>query len=488
MIAKKYLYGASVQGIQQFIFKTNKLVEIAGASELVENICTGLFRNFLGEKNFNKGELIIGAAGSIKYLFSDEDICRKTFLEFPKVAREAAPGITVSQAVVEVDGDDLSKALSELESKLRAQRNYQPRSITLGLMGLKRSRQSGLPAVKVMGEDYADAATIAKKGAAELLALSRQALRSDITYDDITHDISSWEGKNNWIAVCHADGNGLGSVVKVLSADKDKYAEFSKKLDQSTKAAAKSAFAYISEKHDGFKNQMIPIRPVVLGGDDFTVICRGDIALEYIKVFIERFEAETEANLGHLLKLCGKTKLSASAGIAFIKSSYPFSFAYELAENLCSVAKEDSRELSSIMFHKVQDSFIEDYKDIVARELQIRKADISFQFGPYYVTSPKDSTKWTVDKLLEICGSLQGETGNTVKSGIRNWLSLLSKDKNMAEQKLDRMKAIVRDKSGDYEKIILEATTKVGNSVPAYDILAINTILSQETKDKDTKE
>lgn len=34
----KYLYGASVQGIQEFIFKTNKLKEIIGASKIVEDM------------------------------------------------------------------------------------------------------------------------------------------------------------------------------------------------------------------------------------------------------------------------------------------------------------------------------------------------------------------------------------------------------------------------------------------------------------------
>ena len=34
----KYLYGAAVQGIQGFIFQTNKLRDIVGASELVERI------------------------------------------------------------------------------------------------------------------------------------------------------------------------------------------------------------------------------------------------------------------------------------------------------------------------------------------------------------------------------------------------------------------------------------------------------------------
>ena len=38
MTKPKFLYGAAVQGIQSFIFQTNALKEIAGASELVEQI------------------------------------------------------------------------------------------------------------------------------------------------------------------------------------------------------------------------------------------------------------------------------------------------------------------------------------------------------------------------------------------------------------------------------------------------------------------
>jgi hypothetical protein len=45
----KYLYGASIQGIQEFIFATNRLKEIIGASELVESISTELFKEILKE-------------------------------------------------------------------------------------------------------------------------------------------------------------------------------------------------------------------------------------------------------------------------------------------------------------------------------------------------------------------------------------------------------------------------------------------------------
>ena len=63
----QYLYGAAVQGIQSFIFQTNKLRDIAGASELVNKICTILFKEVAGENGYEK---IVMAAGNIKVILS----------------------------------------------------------------------------------------------------------------------------------------------------------------------------------------------------------------------------------------------------------------------------------------------------------------------------------------------------------------------------------------------------------------------------------
>ena len=98
-----YLYGASVQGIQSFIFQTNKLKEIVGASELVEQICTNEFDAFCEEKGIKlfPDDFIIKVAGNIKYLFQSDDDCKQVIKEFPKHIANLAPGITISQAVVQ---------------------------------------------------------------------------------------------------------------------------------------------------------------------------------------------------------------------------------------------------------------------------------------------------------------------------------------------------------------------------------------------------
>ena len=41
---EKWLYGASGQGIQGYIFQTNKLKDVIGASELVKDLCETDFK------------------------------------------------------------------------------------------------------------------------------------------------------------------------------------------------------------------------------------------------------------------------------------------------------------------------------------------------------------------------------------------------------------------------------------------------------------
>ena len=100
----KFLYGAAVQGIQSFIFQTNELQDIAGASNLVAEICSTMFDEF--GKDGEQGDSIVRAAGNIKFLFKNREDCEKAVREFPKKVMEAAPGITISQAVVKYEKEE----------------------------------------------------------------------------------------------------------------------------------------------------------------------------------------------------------------------------------------------------------------------------------------------------------------------------------------------------------------------------------------------
>lgn len=531
---EQYLYGAAVQGIQSFIFQTNKLREIVGASELVEEICTIKFYEILsGKKNvdsktaseelINDNNCILHAAGNIKYIFENRDECEKIVKEFPKAIFEFAPGVTVSQAVVKMEGKyaEFKDAVNELEKRLRTQRNKPMRSATLGLMGIERSRQTGLPVTFVKTETR-----FGKKEELHLDEGSRAKLYDDISGerlkttkrlcekafgipfkdndDRIAYNIEDITKNNDWIAIIHADGNGLGQVVQRVGKEKKGFKEFSDRLDAATMQSAVKAYEHVKKEYKIKDDELIPIRPIVLGGDDLTVVCRADLALDYVTVFIKQFEISTREKLGDILQkhtvFENETdkRLTACAGIAYIKSSFPFYYGYNLAESLCSEAKKDAKaniadgELakSCLMFHKVQDSFTEDWSEIAKRELTPQD-NISFQFGPYYINEKKEDSRWTVKDLVDDVEKLGGKEGNAVKSHLRQWMSLLHDNPEMANQKLMRLESMTsmrqyveRVTKGVKKEVKKDGEDKEITIYPVYDILAIHTINTQTTKEE----
>ena len=538
-MATKYLYGAAVQGIQSFIFQTNKLKEIVGASELVEEVCTEVFEDAIKKKcDKDNPNAIINASGHIKYIFTDKQECADLVKDFPKLVQEHAPGITFSQAVVKMT-DDYNKDVEELETLLKIQRNRPMRSQTLGLMGILRSRQTGLPVTKhkkVKGKmEYLDAAANAKLFVPADSDNEREGekIRNKTIPDEedknktkeqirpLLRDLDKKGGNNDWIAVIHIDGNGLGYVVeKVCEQGAKVFKKFSSDLDNAVKQSAKAAFRAVKhyfpkDENKKGKDDPIPIRPLILSGEDYNLICRADFAVEYVKAFLATFEDKTSFLKEYHLKLKGEDKeianLTACAGIAFVKSSFPFYYAYDLANGLCDFAKKQSeRKASCLMFHKVQDSFTESYDEIVKRDLTPRDGH-SWQFGPYYLDKNiKD--RWSIDYLLDCTRILNAEYDknndsyiklfekttiltkdcNAIKSHIRQWMSLLSENEDVANEK-ERRIISVHPKWKKYIQLFLDKDItplkkrkdKDGNPIyvyPVYDVLSLFTMMYQTIK------
>ena len=482
-MSEKWLYGASVQGIQGYIFQTNKLKDVIGASELVKELCETDFKR---EFALTGGvEYIVKAAGNIKLILDSEEDCKRIVFQFPKYAMEKAPGITLSQAVVKCVSDDMTEDRKKLEDRLRAQRNRPCKSLTLGSVAMHRSPLTGLPAVPHKDNEPLDEGVLRKREILEEKNVNKTLFQiftgeEDVKYRDMGLDIKDLTGENDWIAIIHADGNSLGEVVKALgSEDGEKLCEFSKNLDEATKLAAQEAYKKIKKEYKGkidFKKH--PIRPIVLGGDDLTVICRGDIAIDFVKEYISLFEEKTENLLSR--------KLTACAGIAFIKSSYPFSFGYELAETLCGLAKKDAKSdemknankgmvPSCLMFHKVQSSFVEDYESIKQKELTLKDGS-SLCYGPYYLA--EQTNRWTIENLCDKASEFAEEKNNSVKTSVREWLTKMHEDTQVAEQYKKRIEAI------SVNKQLFECATEISvrKSYPAYDILSLVTIKNQKTR------
>lgn len=493
MEKNKYIYGASIQGIQGFIFSTNSLKDVVGGSELVEKVCTTLF-----ESTYEQGGTsIIKAAGNIKCVYDNLQECEKTVLEFPKTVMLAAPGITISQAVVKVTEEEFKAnfafCMDQLEKKLKIQRNKPSKSMTVGFMGVERSRTTGLPAVTQESQEYLDEGTLKKRnlsigGKATITLAEKSFGIKELSPKNIALDIKDLTGENDWIAIIHADGNGLGQILSKFSGSPKEFERFSTNLNQATCQAAHAAFKKVYTAEDYRQDSSIfPFRPVVLGGDDMTMICKASLALDYVKVYLEEFENATRQKLG------AENGLTACAGIAFIKSSYPFHYGYDLAETLCTQAKIVSKNPliqkdapnapSSVMFYKVQGSFIESYPNMILKEKTPQKG-LSFNFGPYFLHQTEEY--WTIEDLKDAANQLNGKEGNVAKTSIRKWMTAMHQNTEMAKQAAARSYTMLSASTkGTFQKAITPQKRTLSEDAfyPAADLLDLNTILTQKTKE-----
>ncbi len=484
-----YLYGASCQGIQSFVFETDKLQEIIGGSELVEQLCTSMFTNLLQQLGIREDESgsygsVVSAAGNIRYLFQGQHrkYVEKLVREFPIFTTKMAPGITISQAVVWFTGDLSKDDMNLLEQKLKAQRNRNWRPADLGFLAVERCRRTARPAVKwdkpgkndgEKGEPI-DSSLAAKREAncqqAPLTLFRKLMPESDflkITHSHIPFEMEEMidPEKSEWLAIIHADGNNLGKMLQTMAKQLennpelkvvDAYKEFSTRLDNATVEAVQKTCGQVILKDDYItRNSKIPIRPIVIGGDDLTVICRADLALEFTRKFLVCFQEQTKKHLEPLVQEYELDQftdgLTACAGIAFVKPKYPFHYGADLAEELCGAAKKVAKDKikdkenknvpASLAFYKIRSTFLESYQDVCEKELRAGiNREIDLNYGPYFLDSAEGYSP-TLSELIYKTEKLRSKDAPT--SSLRKWLSALDHDREEADLLMTRIQQII---------------------------------------------
>lgn len=175
-------------------------------------------------------------------------------------------------------------------------------------------------------------------------------------------DFADLQGRTdeNFIAVVHVDGNSMGKRVKNLydseteswDACCDKLRCFSEGIQHDFEAAFREMAAEVADyeaANSAGNTGILPVRPVILAGDDVCFVARGCLGLECAERFMKHLSAKTNPQDGETYAAC--------AGVAMVHLKYPFHQAYDLAEALCSSAKKygvslcDNGSVSAMDWH-----------------------------------------------------------------------------------------------------------------------------------------
>jgi hypothetical protein len=472
------IYNFEAKSIQNYILDSSKLKDMIGASEQIEYLCceNGLLDKVLSSiKNANT-QFVRKAGGAFTIIFSKLDDAKRFQAVWTFCVQQAFPGLNFVQGI----GEDKDwKQAIEFADKEFKKDDHNHLLLTFPLAGalVARSPRTGQPAVsqsKKLGERL-DAITKHKREFRKNKLLIDK-LKFDTPVDwpiNLKNKDKEDEDEtcfpllkdNNYIGIIHADGNNLGQLLKALKKQlrentqltESDYVErlmaFSKAIETANIKSARKAIKnekIVKAASNHFRT--MPARPLVLGGDDMTFIVRGDLSLDFTKRFLEEFEKRTETEFKSLtdkysdLKKCLPEKLTACAGIAYIKASQPFYQGYKLAESLCQYAKRFSNKRlskdklmpSSLAFRRITTSIINSYETILEDELIIGN-EIQITMQPYFVGEVKPSHANDYVELKNLQELSQLLKDNEVSQGIfREFLSLLEIDRNLAEQAMRR--------------------------------------------------
>ena len=430
-------------GIQPYIFGSNRLRENVGASylvsqatdEWVKEVLKGLkktenWKIQIPDQPEDKphiedgeltAELVYAGGGNTVLLFQTIDYAKEFTRKLSRKILEEAPGINLVAAHKEFEWNSKSDPLYQVIQNVmknevdRAKQQRVPSAPLLGLGVTADCRSSRLVAVNISDEPQYmmpskhQAYPISKEIGAKLVTVNtankqlkhfifdpkKPHKKDDYEIPLDVDDMGRSEGESSYIAIIHADGNNMGKRFQNVGIDKSnrEYITEIRKLSHSIQEAGKNALKKVYEtvvksldsgslaEKISLKDNTLPFRPIVYGGDDVTFVCDGRLGLELAAIYLQAFENQPVSYGG---------KLTACAGVCIVKSHYPFVRAYELSENLCKSAKKSAKnkakdqkdftgqelDFSALDWHLAASGLIGSVSEIREREYQVPEGEL----------------------------------------------------------------------------------------------------------------
>lgn len=419
-----------VISVQKYIFSSNELRYNLGASHIVKTLFDDKVteainkacdiddeekvRKIMAEWRNNSDRILmkedpsaafeIGVSGGGKalILFREEAMARNFIKLFTKNLLIDTPGLQL--AVAKEDNfslqEDFAEQLGKLFDQLMINRNQYFPVTTLPMHGITAAGSEAGTSLNVFSEQRkkylsgeAEVKITAAEKAAKTLQRDYTEELKDYHFTEQVDQLGQVEG-DSYTAIVHIDGNAIGDWFQESKNLAD-YRFRSINMQRITEDSFRTIVSETVDMLDELKaisgfdiKDNLPLRPLILGGDDLTFICHGKLGLYLAERFIKIWKQKAEQELENL----PKNGFSACAGVAIAKTKYPFYRTYQVAEELCLLAKECHRK-------KKGGSWLDFYiisgtksgsVDNIRKEEHISPG-LQLYFGPYVIDAMNDN-------------------------------------------------------------------------------------------------
>ena len=379
------------RNIQGYVYATNNLKQNIGASynvacaagkwvaeilpwpNNIEDIGKGEYTKDRIEDGKLAAEVLYAGGGNVVIIFKDRDYAVDFTKKYTTCILKRAPGMdfTVVHEDFDWDGQALTEVLKDLMKRSAVKKLDRCYSHPmLGAAVTAECTFSGLPATHLDKDGrLMSSEAWSKVNAAEEAEknLSQPEGYENFFYASEFSDIASTGNRSGYIGVVHIDGNGMSKRINTIRAKYkdssgnrdfiDEMRSFSSDIQASVESALQESMRHLinSIDTDNFTHEgiigneikikkmeeksetkedpkyILPFRPIVMSGDDMTFVCDGRLALTLSQYFLSTLYEK---------RLPDNKPFCCRAGIAVVKSHYPFSRAYSLSEDLCASAKK----------------------------------------------------------------------------------------------------------------------------------------------------
>lgn len=415
----RYVLAADADKIQDFVFRSAYLREVVGGSQILSRF-DDREEGAAAALGIAKEDLVVSGGGSLTAIFDDEDQAIQFGNRLAELYNRATDGtFTVIRQPVPFEEGGFAVASKEAQERLRRTKSQRwgaaapvhfPYAAICAVCGRALAITHEPRHDQEEQGQYLCATCLTKKKVREqsdsldhfLRPLMRAVLgeeanlrehrwpggqlpQQDSEEIDPTADIARFDSRR-YVAYLVADGNNMGKVYE--QCDQEQMQILSKQMTKRLRdslAAVTRALRQEQKQHQETLNKLVPVLPLILGGDDLFALLPAPWALDFARLFCLEFEQLMNALLAEL-ELEAPEPITIAAAVVICKESYPFYLAHRIGTERMEEAKKLSKKLAD--FNSQHLSTV-NFEVILGSRLEEVSAPKSFRatLTPYFVSA-----------------------------------------------------------------------------------------------------